>query len=236
MELQVFLLRLGAAVLAGALIGIEREWRLRSAGLLTNTLVAVGACVYVMTSDMLTAGSTSVDPTRVLGQIATGIGFLGAGVIMRDGVNIHGLNSAATIWCSAAVGSLTGFHLVVEAFIVAGVIACLNLVIRPIAASINKKSIKKNYLRNGGILKLFFSEKDEAEMRIKLMELLQNYPTLKLKTFQIVQTTAFMHATELSCEISYASNAQGDFEQFVYEVSKVPNLIKIQQDCIVTNN
>ncbi|MDY0016040.1 MAG: MgtC/SapB family protein [Bacteroidales bacterium] len=236
MEMLDFVIRLGAAVLAGILIGVEREWRLRSAGLLTNTLVAVGACVYVMASDILSNGSTLTDPSRVLGQIVAGIGFLGAGVIMRDGVNIHGLNSAATIWCSAAVGSLTGFHLIVEAFIVAGVIASLNLSIRPIASYINKKSIKKNYYRNGRIIKLYFSEKDEAGLRIKLMEILQNYPTLRLKSFQVLQTTAFLYATELSCEIIYASNAVSDFEQFVYEASKIPNLIKIQQDCIVANN
>jgi putative Mg2+ transporter-C (MgtC) family protein len=159
MDILDFVIRLGAAVLAGVLIGIEREWRLRSAGLLTNTLVAVGACVYVMASDILSNGSTITDPSRVLGQIVAGIGFLGAGVIMRDGVNIHGLNSAATIWCSAAVGSLTGFHLLVEAFIVAAVIASLNLSIRPIASFINKKSISKNYIKMVESLNCIFRRK-----------------------------------------------------------------------------
>ena len=98
MELQDYMIRLGAALLAGVLIGFEREWRLRSAGLLTNTLVAVGACIYIMASDIISADAVNADPSRVLGQIVAGIGFLGAGVIMRDGVNIHGLNSAATIW------------------------------------------------------------------------------------------------------------------------------------------
>ena len=120
-----FLIRILYALLAGVIIGIEREWRLRSAGLPTNTLVAIGATTYVMASTLLT--SELGDPSRVLGQIATGVGFLGAGVIMRDGINIHGLNSAATIWCSAAVGALIGLDLIKEAFIAAGIVVFINL-------------------------------------------------------------------------------------------------------------
>ena len=110
MDIVSFLVHLLLATAVGVIIGIEREWRLRSAGLLTNTLVAIGAAVYVMAGTTLTTNTTG-DPSRVLGQIVAGVGFLGAGVIMRDGFNIHGLNSAATIWCSAAVGSLVGLDL-----------------------------------------------------------------------------------------------------------------------------
>ena len=80
MDIVSFLVHLLLATAVGVIIGIEREWRLRSAGLLTNTLVAIGAAVYVMAGTTLTTNTTG-DPSRVLGQIVAGVGFLGAGVI-----------------------------------------------------------------------------------------------------------------------------------------------------------
>ena len=95
------LLRLGAGIGLGALIGIERQYRARMAGLRTNALVAAGSALFVLLSANGFHGADA-DPTRVAAQIVSGIGFLGAGVILRDGVNIRGLNTAATLWCAAA--------------------------------------------------------------------------------------------------------------------------------------
>ncbi len=100
-----FIIRLLAATLAGAVVGLEREINNKSAGLRTNTLVAIGAAIYVLISlQVLDEGDG--DASRIVGQIVTGIGFLGAGVILHRGPNVHGLTTAATIWCSAALGSL----------------------------------------------------------------------------------------------------------------------------------
>src|SRR5579859_2116770 len=96
--------RLSLAVLLGSGIGIERQWHQKMAGLRTNALVALGSCGFVVFSSML----NPADPTRIASQIVTGIGFLGAGVILREGVNVHGLNTAATLWCSAMVGTFVG--------------------------------------------------------------------------------------------------------------------------------
>jgi putative Mg2+ transporter-C (MgtC) family protein len=101
------LLRLGAGIGLGTVIGFERQYRARMAGLRTNALVAVGATLFVLLSANGFSGATA-DPTRVAAQIVSGIGFLGAGVILRDGLNLRGLNTAATLWCSAAVGALAG--------------------------------------------------------------------------------------------------------------------------------
>jgi len=94
------LLRLGAGVGLGAVIGVERQYRARMAGLRTNALVAAGATLFVLLSAHGFHGQ-SADPTRVAAQIVSGIGFLGAGVIMREGLSVRGLNTAATLWCSA---------------------------------------------------------------------------------------------------------------------------------------
>ena len=97
---------LGTAL--GALIGLERQLRARSAGIRTNALVALGSTLFVLVSELAVAGGSSGDPTRVAAQVASGIGFLGAGVILKHGASVSGLNTAATLWASAAVGTLTG--------------------------------------------------------------------------------------------------------------------------------
>lgn len=136
MPIQTFILRLLCALLAGTIIGIERQLRQRNAGLVTNALVAIGACIFILTSEsVITAaaaggGPVNNDNLRVLSQVVTGIGFLGAGVIMKDGFTIHGLNSAATLWCSAAVGCLCGYGMWRQAGISALAILFVNWVLK----------------------------------------------------------------------------------------------------------
>ncbi|MEV6423925.1 MgtC/SapB family protein [Streptomyces sp. NPDC051662] len=96
-----FLIRLATGVGCGALIGVERQWRARMAGLRTNTLVATGATLFVLYG---VAVDNTGSSTRVASYVVSGIGFLGGGVILRHGARVRGLNTAATLWCSAAVG------------------------------------------------------------------------------------------------------------------------------------
>src|SRR6516162_5241557 len=98
-----FALHLASAFVLGSLIGAERQWRQHVAGLRTNALVAIGAAMFVML-----AMPVLENTMRVASQVVSGIGFLGAGVIMREGLTVRGLNTAATLWCSAAVGTLSG--------------------------------------------------------------------------------------------------------------------------------
>ena len=98
------LLRLFLALVFGGAIGFERRWRGHAAGPHTNALVACGAALFVVAG--LELGGAA--DTRVLSQVATGIGFLAGGVILRDGLRVRGLNTAATVWCVAAIGCLAG--------------------------------------------------------------------------------------------------------------------------------
>lgn len=107
MTIETFAIRLFAAMLAGALIGLERQRSNKSAGIRTNTLVAMGACMYVLVSVRL-SDLDGTDPSRIISQIITGIGFLGAGVILHHKGSIRGLTTAATVWCSAGLGVLGG--------------------------------------------------------------------------------------------------------------------------------
>src|ERR1700749_1167344 len=127
---------LGVATLLGACIGFERQWRQRMAGLRTNTLVAIGAASFVVFESLLPAGG---NPDPVAAQVVSGIGFLGAGIIFREGLNVRGLNTAATLWCSAAVGLLAGSGAHAEAVLVAAMIVGINLLPRPLVRFINRQ-------------------------------------------------------------------------------------------------
>lgn len=144
MTFTIFLLRIGLAFLLGALVGVERQYRQKSAGLKTNTLVSVGSAAFVLLSLTLTdtdgSGVYRGDATRVAGQIVTGIGFLGAGVIMKGGRTVIGLNTAATIWCSAAVGTLAGAGLWMQATTVAFAVLIAHIGLRPLNTWLSRRS------------------------------------------------------------------------------------------------
>jgi putative Mg2+ transporter-C (MgtC) family protein len=132
-----FAVRLAVGMACGVGIGLERQWRQRLAGLRTTALVATGACLFVILSDVHSAAPSA---DRIAAQIVTGIGFLGAGVIIRDGLGIRGLNTAATLWCAAAVGALAGagFFLFAAGGAVAVILA--NLFLRPLARRVDRRT------------------------------------------------------------------------------------------------
>lgn len=125
------------AVLLGGAVGFERQWRQRLAGLRTNTLVALGAASYVVFADLF--GDADASPTRVAAQVVSGIGFLGAGIIFREGANVRGLNTAATLWCSAAIGVFAGHGAIIPAAMVAALVIAVNTVLRPVTRLINRQ-------------------------------------------------------------------------------------------------
>jgi putative Mg2+ transporter-C (MgtC) family protein len=111
------LARLALAAGLGAAIGIERELRDRYAGLRTHLLVSLGAALFTLVSAYAWSGfklgdGVSIDPTRIAAQVVTGVGFLGAGAIIRQGATVHGLTTAATLWAAAAIGmtAAAGFY------------------------------------------------------------------------------------------------------------------------------
>jgi putative Mg2+ transporter-C (MgtC) family protein len=124
-------LRLLTALVAGLLIGFERQWHHKSAGLRTNTLVSVGAAIFVLLSLIITAKGNG-DVTRIIAQVVTGIGFLCAGIIFKEGMNVHGLTTAVTVWCCSAVGCLAAAGYFIETFIATFFIIAVNLILKPL--------------------------------------------------------------------------------------------------------
>jgi len=144
METAEFIIRMLVATGVVAAVGLERQINNKSAGLRTNTLVALGSCVFVLISVRLL--SEGGDPTRIIGQVVTGIGFLGAGVILHRGANVQGLTTAATIWCSASLGCLAGLGYFFEAAIAALLIIIINFAFKKADKWFDeeKKRLKKN--------------------------------------------------------------------------------------------
>ncbi len=132
------LVSLAAAFVLATLIGAERQYRLRTAGLRTNVLVAVSAAAFVDIGMHLTGADGAV---RIIAYVVSGIGFLGAGVIMKEGMNVRGLNTAATLWGSAAVGACAGADLIAQAAALTVFVLAGNTLLRPLVNAINRRPL-----------------------------------------------------------------------------------------------
>jgi putative Mg2+ transporter-C (MgtC) family protein len=134
------LVSLLTAFVLGTVIGAERQYRQRSAGLRTNVLVAVGASAFVDLANDLTGSDGSV---RVIAYVVSGIGFLGAGAIMKEGMNVRGLNTAATLWASAAVGCCAGADMIAQAALLTIFVLGGNTLLRPLVKAIDRIPINE---------------------------------------------------------------------------------------------
>lgn len=154
---------LSIALSCGALIGSERQVRQRMAGLRTNALVALGAASFVTFSQLMPGVDTS--PTRVAAQVVSGIGFLGAGIIFRDGFEVHGLNTAATLWCSAGVGLMAGTGNWDFALLLTGLVVFINLGLRPLVKLLKKYTAAGTPISRVWVVSLTCRPLDEGGMR-----------------------------------------------------------------------
>ena len=137
-SLEDTLISLMTAFLLGSLIGVERQYRQRTAGLRTNVLVSIGAAAFVDMANRLTGHDGAV---HVTAYVISGVGFLGAGVIMKGDGGVRGLNTAATLWGAAAVGACAGADLIAEATLIALFVLAGNTLLRPLVNAINRQPI-----------------------------------------------------------------------------------------------
>ena len=163
--LGIVALRLAVALALGSLIGFERQWNQKMAGLRTNALVALGSAGFVCFSALVGQG----DPTRVASQVVTGIGFLGAGVILREGANVIGLNTAATLWCSAMVGTFAGCGYLTKSAVAAAFVVGTNLVLRPLVRRINRMAVTTGETEHQYTVEITAKADEEAHMRSLLL-------------------------------------------------------------------
>lgn len=207
-DMQIFnlaegpLLHMLVAVLCGALIGSERQVRQRLAGIRTNALVALGSACFVIFSGMF---GEELSPTRVGAQVVSGIGFLGAGIIFRDGYSVHGLNTAATLWCAAAVGVICGAGGFDVALLATAVVIFVNLGLRPLVKWVKRKTRAGLPLMQEYRVLITCNPADEQAMRNSIMAALKS-TTAHALGFE----TDFTGPEEMRLELTVAINDRSD--------------------------
>ncbi len=205
-----FALRLAMALALGAGIGLERQWRQRLAGLRTNALVCTGSALFVALTS-LAIGEPS--PTRIAAQVVCGIGFLGAGIIMRDGLSVRGLNTAATLWCAAAVGTLAGSGFIIEAVLGTVIVLAANVVLRPLAQRINQQPCHSTEIETRYRVRATCRGADEARVRALLLQAVNGNPLL-LRSLQS-QDVEPLGTVEVSSQLIATGRSDALLERIV---------------------
>ena len=188
------LVSLFAAFVLGGLIGAERQYRQRGGGLRTHVLVSVGAATFVDIGMHLNGPAGA---TQIIAYVVSGVGFLGAGVIMKQGSNVWGLNTAATLWCSAAVGACTGADLAFEAIALTCFVLAGNTLLRPLVNAINRAPVDQGATEAIHEVHITTNDGDLDDSRELLRDALEaaNYPIQNIEVIDREQGRSEVVAT-----------------------------------------
>lgn len=214
MELKTFILRITICFILSILIGIERQYRHKTVGLRTNVLVSLGAFMFVSASFYV----VDSDATRIAAQVVSGIGFLGAGVILKDGNRIKGLNTAATLWCVSSIGVLTAFGMLKEAAIGTLFILISNIALRLVSHKImDKVKTQENCIID------VICDKDEEKIIRNLIIKLTNKYNLTMKGFEKIKTDN----NKVNLKINIISNDKFYFDEIAKHITTSSNIDSI---------
>src|SRR5690625_3223068 len=205
-----------AAFILGSLIGIEREFRRQVAGLRTNVLVAVGAAIFV---DLAMRAAGSDGAVRIASSVVSGVGFLGAGAIMRDssGSNIRGLNTAATLWSSAAIGACAGADLIAEAALGTAFILAANMALRVCENYLNRQPLNPLQQELRHVVHLITDQAQQQQAIASLTQLLQ----LKNINLGKVETKPFGEdGLEIQASLDIKSISEDEISDFIRQLNQ----------------
>ena len=206
------------AFVLGTLIGAERQYRQRSAGLRTNVLVCVGAAAFVDLGNRLSGAEGSV---RIIAYVVSGIGFLGAGAIMKEGMNVRGLNTAATLWATAAVGSFAGADMVAQSVALTVFVLAGNTLLRPLVNAIDRIPLSERSSEATYEISVTTDARRAAEVRDVMNERLEaaSYP---------VRETRIVFRSNDNVEVAAVlvplAAGSSDLDAVVSDLSKVPGV------------
>lgn len=236
-EVVYFAIRGTVALVLGALVGLERQWRQRRGGIRTNALVALGSALFELLAVLL-SNEHGADPTRIGAYVVSGVGFLGAGVILRDGVNVRGLNTAATIWGSAAVGLLAGDGRLPEAVIAALLIVFVNLALRPVARRIDRapavEDSEESEIETVYQFHATCRGAEEAHIRALLTQALANSDFL-LHAVRIENLDHGEDLVQVEAELSINGRDDVGLEQAVNRLSLEPAVTSVRWSVLTPN-
>jgi putative Mg2+ transporter-C (MgtC) family protein len=212
------LVSLTTAFVLGTLIGAERQYRQRTAGLRTNVLVAVGAAAFVDLAMQLAGADGAV---RVIAYVVSGIGFLGAGVIMKQGMDVRGLNTAATLWASAAVGSCAGGDMIAQAVALTVFVIAGNTLLRPLVNAINRIPLNEKSSEATYYFKLAVTPEVLPDMRDLLVERLEaaNYPVADVNLVELGDDLLEIVATLVSTAVD-----PNELNPIVVDLQRLPGV------------
>lgn len=211
MEFNTFLLGLLICFLLSFLVGLERQVRRRSIGLRTMILVAIGSYIFVSFSFMITGYQTDV--SRIAAQVVAGIGFLGAGVIIKDNAKnkIRGLTTAATLWCDAGIGILCAGGFIKEATVAALVVLFSNVILRYINTFVNNKTLDRN------INETFLITLNVSDSK-SINSILEYVVTYVAKNDHVSMINYNVDGREIRIELSVSKNEDRKIGKFVSDL------------------
>ena len=215
-----------ASIFAGIIIGMERQWRKKLAGMRTMTLVTLGACLFVLLSTFIQADSS---PSRIAAQVVSGIGFLAGGVILRDGFSVTGINTAATLWCSAAIGSLIGANFIVEGLVCAVIITLVNVLLRTLSFKLDQFSQEQTddeANESTYFLSVITSNSNEVLLRTEIIQLLDNY---YLNFHRFSCTDLVGNKVRLFVEIEGTRNGYLAVNKVITQLSQLSEVLEVNQ-------
>ncbi len=210
------LVSLLTAFVLGSVVGFERQFRQRTAGLRTNVLVSVGAAIFV---DLAFRVGGADGGSRVISYVVSGVGFLGAGAIMREGGSIRGLNTAATLWGSAAIGACAGASLILEAVAATAFVLAANTLLRPVVSYVNRQPLDSQTTEVTTVIHVIANvEQRQAAMTV-LEDVLEaeQLPLSELKIDQFGE-----NEVEIEAALSEASVDELDLDRVTASIAASP--------------
>ncbi|WFR71366.1 MgtC/SapB family protein [Prescottella defluvii] len=227
MDTTIIILRVALGLGLGAMVGVERQWRSRMAGLRTNALVSLGATLFVILGSYGFQGPTPT-PTRVAAQIVSGIGFLGAGVVMKQGASITGLNTAATLWATAAVGALAGGGMYWAAVIGAVAIMGADTILRPVGRLMDHQPARAGREEPPVDYRFEVTCREDAEAHVRSLTVQAiSRPEFRLRSVQSSDTSA-TGQVEVVAELTAAHRDDALLESAVSRLSLEPLVTRVQ--------
>jgi len=226
-----FALRVLAALVFGSMIGLERQWRQRMAGLRTNALVATGTCLFILITPLVHAGPND---TQIAAYVVSGIGFLAGGVIFKERLSVSGLNTAATLWCTAAVGALAGFGFFIEAGI--GVVAILaaNVILRPIVQRINRQPMDGTEVVSSYEVRAVC--RDDVEERVRAAMIAAMKGSSLLLTAVYSDDIEATNRVEVVADVTVAGRPDNALEKIVTRLGVEPGVVAVSWRIVPTSD
>jgi putative Mg2+ transporter-C (MgtC) family protein len=226
MEILGFIANAVCALTMGMAIGLERQFRQHPAGLRTNALVCLGAALFVSITHLM---GDKDSPTRVASYIVSGIGFLGGGVILREGMTVKGMNTAATLWCSAAVGTLAGAGFPLHALVGTTLVLGLHLGLRPVGRWVDARLKRAVDVEVFYQVRVVCQERQEGLIRTILLRHVDSHPKMTIQSISTEETEPSDRAAVVAAIFSTQRNDRA-MQELISRLNLEPSVVSVHWD------